>query len=512
MEKLTHYVLPENTNDLYKKEAISSIALTKDVADKINELVDAFNSLFAEDLLWKQTQEGIIRKGVIYMKDNLVNSLTDLLKMYRGDILNRFLNLYGEELRQLKVFVTPQMYGATGDGIADETDKIQTAINEANKKGRVVYIPRGNYKISKSLILNGCTLIGDPGNVFHSAGTVLECASKDFTAISQGSTNTEDIMFGLSNIVVKNADTAFEIVYAINSKFERLYAVDCNLGFQLGSPDSVGSMFCEFNNLYTNNCRKGVAVNSDQYFNNNRFNNGFLQGSEVAMTMEVIGGYGAIDNVFNNVEFRSEKGRGIELTSALNTDFNNCYFECGGNVLRTNNYCTVTMYNCIYGSFTFDNTNVDVNMVYSVGGSAFTFNGGTIFLSENYVGKYFFGTGNEAVYQNVTVDRAIRKNGSASGFDFFAQSVKTTLYQAEEQVTLTGTVTVEGNSSLEVPFTYSKAFTSVPTVVLYTMRGSSGAGLTTIVTERTATGGTLKVHNSTSSAISVSFSVYAKLI
>lgn len=36
MKNISHYILPENTNNLYKKEAISSIELTKNVADKTN--------------------------------------------------------------------------------------------------------------------------------------------------------------------------------------------------------------------------------------------------------------------------------------------------------------------------------------------------------------------------------------------------------------------------------------------------------------------------------------------
>lgn len=78
MEKIKNYILPENTNRLYKEEAISSIGLTRDVAEKINELVDAYNLLVKMDLEWKQTQEGTIRKGIIYMKDNLVNTIHDL--------------------------------------------------------------------------------------------------------------------------------------------------------------------------------------------------------------------------------------------------------------------------------------------------------------------------------------------------------------------------------------------------------------------------------------------------
>ena len=70
MNKIEHFMLPENTNNLYKNEAISSIALTKDVAEKINELVDAYNQFSNDDMLWKQEQDGKIRKAVLFMKSS----------------------------------------------------------------------------------------------------------------------------------------------------------------------------------------------------------------------------------------------------------------------------------------------------------------------------------------------------------------------------------------------------------------------------------------------------------
>jgi lysophospholipase L1-like esterase len=83
MKKIENYNLQDHTNRLYKEEASSSIALAHEIAKKINELIDAYNTLAKEDLEWKQTQEGTIRKGVLYMKDNLLNSLNDLMVMLR---------------------------------------------------------------------------------------------------------------------------------------------------------------------------------------------------------------------------------------------------------------------------------------------------------------------------------------------------------------------------------------------------------------------------------------------
>lgn len=85
MKKIENFMLPEHTNRMYKEEAISSVSLTRDVADKINELIDSYNQLAEVDLTWKHEQEGRIRKGVLYMKDNLLNSLNDLMVLLRDN-------------------------------------------------------------------------------------------------------------------------------------------------------------------------------------------------------------------------------------------------------------------------------------------------------------------------------------------------------------------------------------------------------------------------------------------
>lgn len=145
MEQIKHFMLPENTNRLYEEEAISSIGLTRDVAAKINELVDAYNLLSETDLKWKQSQEGIIRKGVIFMKDNLANSLFELLNVIEKESIKTALaETYGQELELLKFFVTPQMFGAVGDGATNDLEAIEKAVASL-KEGDVLFFPKGTY-------------------------------------------------------------------------------------------------------------------------------------------------------------------------------------------------------------------------------------------------------------------------------------------------------------------------------------------------------------------------------
>lgn len=370
------------------------------------------------------------------------------------------------------------------------------------------------YLISAPLVLNGCSLIGCPGNIYHSKGSVIKCATKDFTAITQGQTTTDSIMFIISDVLVTNAKVGYEIIYAINSKFERLYAVNCDVAFKLGDKKAVGSMFCEFNNLYTSNCRIGIESHSMNYFNNNRFNNGYIQGDDYAMKLQVDGGYGAVDNVFNNVEFKSSAGRGVILTSTINTVFNSCYFECGGNAIRMTNYNKISLNRNVYGMFKEDNKNSDVNIIYTEGGGLIAIDDGTIFLTDQHENKFFYGTGNQATHQNITVTKAITKNGSAAGFDFFSQKVKSIQYAQEEDVCLTGTVVLKAGTHTEIPFIYTKEFSTIPNVTLVTIRGANGIvkNVTHLVSERLKTGGKISAYNGNTSDVSVSFAVYSKII
>lgn len=73
---------------------------------------------------------------------------------------------------KLKDFITPQMYGAVGDGVTDDTVAIQTALNE----GGYIYFPAGRYKVTSLLTVSkpckiemfkqypNCWIDGDKGN------------------------------------------------------------------------------------------------------------------------------------------------------------------------------------------------------------------------------------------------------------------------------------------------------------------------------------------------------------
>lgn len=58
------------------------------------------------------------------------------------------------EIVDLKVFVTPQMFGAYGDGSHDDTQALQNAFNHVATNGGYLFIPKGRYKVTSPITVD----------------------------------------------------------------------------------------------------------------------------------------------------------------------------------------------------------------------------------------------------------------------------------------------------------------------------------------------------------------------
>ena len=311
-------------------------------------------------------------------------------------------------------------FDIVGDGVTDDTAAIQSALDYAKDHGGALFLPEGTYLISSTLYLNGVTLRGNVGNIFASGmGTIIKCATKDFKAVVQGSTSANDIQFNISNIIIEDALVGLELNYVINSKYENIYVKNSDIAYKLGDKSSVGSMFNEFNNLYTSGCRIGIESDSKEFFNNNVFNNGFIQGTDYAAKISVTGGYGAVNNTFNNVEFKSPMGRGIILNRAPNTVLNHCYKETGGHAVVVGISSSVVINDPVFGLFKQDNTNGDKSIIHFEERVSFsTLNGGRIFLSSEYDGASYVTAHASVPLERINVTRDVRISGSLSSVNF----------------------------------------------------------------------------------------------
>lgn len=446
METITKFNLPEVSEDLFKSEAKSSISLTKEVANKINELVDAYNELnnTRYDLLNEHT--ATIRQGVVYMKDNLANTINELFTTMNksGEIQNILdsiftsshidsLNVLNEQTNILREqAINVKSFGAVGDGIANDTKAIQDAIDYASTRNKIVFIPAGTYLIKESILLKGVSLIGSPINYINRTGTIFKCFTKTFTAIKQD--NINDNMFNLSNIIVRDALVGFEINRAIHSKFESLVSASCEIGFKIGDGSYNGCEYTEFNHIITDNCRIGVECTTSSLFQHNKFSNSYLNASTLCMHLQGLVNdlNGNYHNVFENVTFKTQYGRGIELYICRDVTFTNCLFECGGNAIRCMQYSTINVDNCCFKGFAKENVNNDINIIYCVGTFNLHLHHGSIYVTNEHNDTYFYGTDTDSSHGNITVSKPyVAHGGSGINFKDFVSPVNRCQYVKE---------------------------------------------------------------------------------
>lgn len=285
--------------------------------DKIKEDVDKLNS------------GGLIIKDDV-IKDDINNWLNEhpeaTTTVQDGTITE--MKLETKLLSKLS-YVTPQMYGAKADGINDDTESIQKAINS----GKAVYIPAGTYKLNKIVILNTCKIYGDGvdktilkinyfqgesetakygieiGNETKSADN---CVLRDFTVIGRkGDTAlTNDKIYG-----------GIRLYKTTGSVIENIKVRSCGShGMQILS----GALDCKLSNITAMyNKIDGIA---QEGFGNSIVNSQCSQNERHGMHIGV-GGFQA-----TNVKSWGNRGHGFNIsgTNALIVQLSNCEAQQNG--------------------------------------------------------------------------------------------------------------------------------------------------------------------------------------
>jgi hypothetical protein len=145
--------------------------------------------------------------------------------------------------------VTPQQYGALGNGIHDDTTAIQTALNVAGKGpvGRV-YIPGGQYKVTALQVPRGVTIEGDG----FADGNTSQNMTRIFTV--------------MPNVTVFTfADSLPDIGAAYDTVIRNVY-IDCNnhpntIGVMVGSAiQNQWTYYQNFENIAVSRCGTNILV------------------------------------------------------------------------------------------------------------------------------------------------------------------------------------------------------------------------------------------------------------
>ena len=211
-----------------------------------------------------------------------------------------------------------KQFGATGDGVTDDTQHIQNALNSFN----YIYFPDGNYKVSSLNIPNGCILEGENkkskiivdntisiGNSSSPAYnvTILNLDFKGDTNYLLNITNTyyltiENCSFSNTNININNTailiNANYNVAYftlinnCVFSNFNKAIIIqdganankisnstfyNCNRGIDIDNSNSITIN----NNYFQNFLQYGVYINNtneNQYTNNIVINENYFEG------------------------------------------------------------------------------------------------------------------------------------------------------------------------------------------------------------------------------------------
>lgn len=145
IEKVNHYSMSTPAS-IYDEEALTALELVARLGAKCNEVIENVNK---QDKKIEQLFTQELKKFVNEWLDKHPEATTTVLD---GSLTEP---KFHESLKQkaIKDYVTPQMYGAVADGVADDTEALQMAIDNAKVLGGL-YIPEGVYKINQRVTLS----------------------------------------------------------------------------------------------------------------------------------------------------------------------------------------------------------------------------------------------------------------------------------------------------------------------------------------------------------------------
>lgn len=158
------------------------------------------------------------------------------------------MRIYNLEAYSGKEYVTPQMYGAKGDGVTDDTLALQSAID--NTKGLPVHIPNGVYMVSKLVLKDYVKIVGasQEGVVLKGNSNSAILYGGDYDVNATGSDNPT--VLGLqcceiSDLTVDGNKTAKNgiAIYGINNVLKDVTVKNCTgIGIATESPNGIHSL------------------------------------------------------------------------------------------------------------------------------------------------------------------------------------------------------------------------------------------------------------------------------
>lgn len=284
-------------------------------------------------------------KKYLFKKKYIISILTILIIIFCIIYYNNTIIEIPDEEIALAGGVTPQMFGAKGDGIKNDTKAVQAAIDYVAKNNLLlpVYIPEGIYSVRNLKLKQGVSLVGEGEKSILLADPSCKTWDGILYCYNLKSATIRNITFDGNKPIVSGDHQKGTANMWIRSS-SNIEIRDCSfqnnwyLGICLKNSDNIVIESNDFVNL---DC--GV-ITTEKPSNNITINDNYFDGAEYSEPISIFAleeGYHNNITITNNIMKNHIKGSGILLRAVKNvTVQNNLIDNCGTGI-----YCTASKYN-----------------------------------------------------------------------------------------------------------------------------------------------------------------------
>ena len=287
----------------------NNATLEEEYIEKFNELNQAFNDLKT----WIETYFDNLD-----VQEEINNKLDD---MAENGTLATIITTYIQ-------YITPEMYGAVGDGETDDSEAIQAAIDYANEHNKTVFFGAKTYLIESALnVYSGMELHGNGATIMTSGDIPAFTAE---SVVSKVYIHDFNLTGGNDETLTNNKAINLVCYY---SKFENIFALNFYDGLYLDTTGADGTLVenrvdsCRFGGYY----RYGIYVGAN---GNGKLTDGFMtnvicNGNTNSTADTQMGIYigSSAGWVVNGVHVYGKNTHAISIANTFNTNLNNLYIE-----------------------------------------------------------------------------------------------------------------------------------------------------------------------------------------
>lgn len=343
-------IIKDNEKNIAIQVPITTIKLDGNTISPVDYIVNLdLASVYAKKTeIPKNVSE--LENDAGYIKQEVVDQLVPIKTIKVNDVTiqpdeNHAVNIEN-------VYVTPEEFGAIGDGTTNDSSAFNACIAKANETGKYVLLSNKTYLIGDTLMDNADTnIIG--------VNTVIILDNNTFTK--------QIVNCVFSNITFKRTVTSdlplTENFYS--SQFKYCNFVDINYLFNNISPriNTLEHLLLDECNL-----QNTQLINVTNQFNGVVYSINktlFYYDEDFKQRTTIIGGYIGGKFIFNNCTFSKFEPDGtIELFSSLDDfDFNNCYIHTYNNA---NTFLLPNISSVEKQQITFNNCDISNNNKYLV--------------------------------------------------------------------------------------------------------------------------------------------------